>query len=382
MARRMRDRVETYTITFPSSARRGTVILDDPSVARRTASAFGCDHHEIVTEPQVADLFEKVIWHMDEPVADPAILTAYLVCRAAAQTSTVLLSGVGGDEVFGGYRKYCAHYMASLYQKLPLALRSRVIEPSVARIPQRPDGWTTGRIRLLKKMMRSGSLSAQDGFLMHSVYMDRATKAGLLSPELYKQIEKLDEWSLHRRAFAHVAHADFLNQMLYVDTKLFMPSLNLNYNDKMSMANSIEVRVPLLDQDLFEFVAKEVSPRDKVRLFPTMQTKNILRSAMGPMLPREVLRQRKASFGAPVGRWLVNDLDGLMNELLSERNVAARGVFDSQALSSIVREHRNGVQDHGMSIWQVLTLEMWFRHFVDGVNEFRSPRDLAPAISA
>lgn len=374
MARRMSERVQTYTITFPSLMRRGTVILDDPSVARRTASAFGCDHHEIITEPDVADLFGKIIWHMDEPVADPAILMAYLVCRAASQTSTVLLSGVGGDEVFGGYRKYCAHYLASLYQKLPSALRGRVIEPSIARIPQRPDGRMTGRVRLLKKMIRSGSLPPQDGFLMHSVYMDRGEKARLLAPELYSQIENLDEWSLHRQAFRRVAHADFLNQMLYVDTKLFMPSLNLNYNDKMSMANSIEVRVPFLDQDLYEFVAKEVPSQDKVRLFPTMQTKSILRAAMMPMLPREVLHQRKASFGAPVGRWLVNDLGGLVNELLSERNVAVRGVFEPRALARVIREHRDGIQDHGMTIWQALTLEMWFRYFVDGVDELRRGR--------
>jgi asparagine synthase (glutamine-hydrolysing) len=171
-----------------------------------------------------------------------------------------------------------------------------------------------------------------------------------------------------------VAHADFLNQMLYVDTKLFMPSLNLNYNDKMSMANSIEVRVPFLDQDLYEFVAKEVPPQDKVRLFPTMQTKSILRTAMAPMLPREVLRQKKASFGAPVGRWLANDLGGFVNEVLSEGNVAVRGVYNAAALRRMIQEHRDGVQDHGMTIWQALTLEMWFRHFVDGVGELRRRR--------
>jgi asparagine synthase (glutamine-hydrolysing) len=374
MAPRMRERVNTYTIAFPSSARRGALILDDPSVARRTASMLGCNHHEIITKPDVANLFGNIIWKMDEPVADPAILMAYLVCRAAAETSTVLLSGVGGDEVFGGYRKYSAHYIAQVYQQLPPLLRSRVIEPSIGRLRQPPKGQMNGWIRLLKKMIRSGSLPPQDGFLMHSVYMDKGEKAQLLTPELYSQIEKLDEWSLHRQAFARVAHADFLNQMLYVDTKLFMPSLNLNYNDKMSMANSIEVRVPFLDQDLYEFVANEVPPQDKIRLFPTVQTKSILRSAMMPMLPREVLRQRKANFGAPVSRWLVNELDGLTNELLSERNIAVRGVYNARALSRILQEHRDNVQDHGMTIWQALTLEMWFQHFVDGVQELRHGR--------
>lgn len=365
MARRMSAPVHTYTITFPSLARRGAVILDDPAVSRRTAGVFGCDHHEMVTEPHAADLLEQLVWHMDEPVADPAILTAYLVCRAAAPSSTVLLSGIGGDEVFGGYRKYCAHYLAGMYQLLPSGLRRRMIEPLIEGLSPRPGSRFTGWVRLLKKMGRSGSLPARERFLMDSTYMDDRAKGSLLNVDLHSRIADLDPWCSHRRVFDRVAHADFLNQMLYVDTKMFLPSLNLNYNDKMSMACSIEVRVPFLDQDLYEFVASNVPPHEKVRLFPTLQTKRILRSAMAPLLPREVLRQRKASFGAPIQSWLTHDMRDMVDDLLSERHIADRGIFDAKKLANVVREHRNGKRDHSMQIWQALTLELWFRRFVD-----------------
>ena len=135
MAQVSDEPVRTYTIAFPSRYRRGEITLDDTEVARRTAEHFGCRHTEIITEPDVVDLLPKLIWHMDEPVADPAIIAAYLVSRSAGQDVTVLLSGVGGDEVFGGYRKYTAHYLAKKYQRIPTVLRRNLLEPLVNFLP-------------------------------------------------------------------------------------------------------------------------------------------------------------------------------------------------------------------------------------------------------
>src|SRR3984957_17099320 len=151
--------VRTYTITFPEKYRVGESTIDDPAVPQRLANKLGCEHHEIVVEPDVVDLLPNLTWHMDEPPADPAIITAYLVCREARKQATVLLSGVGGDELFGGYRKHVAHYWAQAYGRVPSVLR-RAAEGGLAALPSLRGTALKGRLRLAKKMARSASFNA------------------------------------------------------------------------------------------------------------------------------------------------------------------------------------------------------------------------------
>lgn len=368
MAEAASEPVRTYTVTFPPKYRVGETTLDDPDVASRVAQRFGCDHHETVIEPQVVDLLPRLIWHMDEPVADPAIITAYQVCHEARRTTTVLLSGIGGDEVFAGYRKYYAHSWAQAYQRLPHLLRSGILEPVVSRFPSLRGTPFKGLLRLTKKMMHSASLAPQDAFLMNCTYLDAVQKSRLYSPALSAQLNGRDPWQQHRSYFERVAHADFLHQMLYLDTKAFMVSLNLNYNDKMSMASSVEVRVPFLDRELVEFVAQHVPPRFKLNGFLRPTTKYIFRKAMQGVLPDEVLRQPKAGFGAPVDYWLVHDLKEMVDDLLSEQQIKQRGFFEPKAVRQLIKEHRSGRQDWSLQIWQLLTLELWLQVFLDRKN--------------
>jgi asparagine synthase (glutamine-hydrolysing) len=366
MMRRATDQpVKTYTITFPRKYRLGENTLDDPEIATRLARHLGCENQRIVVEPDVVDLLPRLVWHMDEPTADPAIVPAYLVCREARQETTVLLSGVGGDELFAGYRKYCAHYWGEMYRDVPPLLRSEFIEPLLARMPSFRGTPLKGFVRLAKKMARSGSLSPIERFLMNCTYMDVKLQKSLLTPSLAVEIDGLDPYEHHRTYFDRVRHADFLNQMLYLDTKIFMTSLNLNYADKMGMASSVEVRVPFLDRGLAEFVAGRVSPRAKLHGKFQPVTKHILRKAVGELLPREVLQQRKAGFGAPVDYWLAHELRPMVDELLSTRRLKDRGIFQPEAVRSFVQQHRRGAQDWSMQIWQLLTLEIWMEQFID-----------------
>jgi len=352
----------TYTIAFPNKYRRGEVTLDDTDVARRTATHFGCDHTEIVVEPDVVDLLPKLVWHMDEPVADPAIIAAYLVNREARKTVTVLLSGVGGDELFAGYRKHAAYDLAQKYQRIPGALREKIIEPLVMALPPMRGTSIKGHVRLAKKMARSGSLSPRDYFLMNSTYLTEDQKESLYAAGVRESINGDGSWSRHMDYFEQVRGADFLNQMLYLDTKAFMVSLNLTYNDKMSMASSVEVRVPFLDRELAEWVASKVPPSLKLH---GRTTKHILREAMRPLLPAEVLEQKKAGFGAPADYWLANDLTEMVDDLLSESNLKSRGLFDPAAVRLLVDEQRIGRQDWSAQVWQFLTLELWMQAFID-----------------
>ena len=358
--------VKTFTVTFPPSYRVGESTFDDPAVARRTAEHFGCDHHEIVVEPEVADLLPKIVWHMDEPVADPAIIASYLVCQEAKSTATVLLSGVGGDELFAGYRKHMVQGWSRAYRWLPGPLRRGLLEPAIAALPSMRGTPIKGMIRLGKKMARSASLSPEEGFLMNSTYLTEEEKAQLYLRELAEAVSGMDPWSRHREHLAQVQDAHLLNRMLYVDTKAFLPSLNLNYTDKTGMASSLEVRVPFLDRDLVGLAARDIPPHLKLRGGILPQTKYILREAMRGLLPAEVLRQPKAGFAAPVDYWLARDLHGMVDDLLSTHVVNQRGYFNSSFTDRMIREQREGRRDWSMQIWQLMTLELWMREFLDG----------------
>jgi asparagine synthase (glutamine-hydrolysing) len=362
MARK--QRVRTYTITFPEKYRVGETTIDDPAVPQRLARKLGCEHHEIVVEPDVVGLLPNLTWHMDEPTADPAIITAYLVCREARKNATVLLSGVGGDEIFAGYRKHVANAWAEEYRRAPHFAQS-VAERALLALPSLRGTRMKGSLRLAKKMARSAALSPVEAFIRNCTYLDERQKTDLYSLKSQPAARR-NPAGQHLAAFDNVRHADFLNQMLYLDTKIFMPTLNLTYNDKMSMASSVEVRVPFLDRDLAQFVAWNVKPEWKLKGKWRPITKHIFRKAMRSMLPDEVMRQPKAGFAAPVDYWLAHDLRSMVDDLLSESQVKRRGLFRPEVVRRYIDEQRRGAEDWSMQIWQLLTLEIWMQLFLDG----------------
>ena len=373
--------VRTYTITFPAKYRVGETTIDDPTIPGRLARQLGCEHHEIVVEPEVVDLLPNLTWHMDEPTADPAIIASYLVCREARKQATVLLSGVGGDEIFAGYRKHVAHRWAEEYRRAPVFARSAV-EFALLALPSLRGTHMKGSVRLAKKMARSAALSPTEAFIRNCTYLDAEQKT-----ELYAQglppLTNGNSAVRHLAAFDKVREADFLNQMLYLDTKIFMPTLNLTYNDKMSMASSVEVRVPFLDRSLAEFVAWHVRPEWKLKGKWRPVTKHIFREAMRSMLPNEVMQQPKAGFAAPVDYWLAHELRPMVDDLLSESQVKRRGLFQPQVVRRYVDEQRRGAEDWSMQIWQLLTLEVWMQLFLDGGAKSFAQRQIgAPELAA
>ncbi len=356
--------VHTFTVTFPEEYQKGYAFFDDAKVAQRTARHFGCDHTQIDIGADVADLLPKLIWHLDEPIADPAILGCYLVNRAARSKVTVLLSGNGGDEIFAGYRKYVGHYLARRYERIPLAVRRQILEPLVGSLPPF-RGRALGRyVRLAKKLVRNGSLAPRDRFIENGVQMPADGWDELYVDAVREKIHASawDPGERHQACFDRVSDADFLNQMLYVDSKLYLTSLNCTYTDKMSMAASVETRVPFLDWELAQWTMDHVPPGLKLN---GRVTKHILREAMRDKLPEEIFRQPKAGFGAPVDFWLAEELREMVDDLLSESRVIQRGLFRPETVQRYVREQRSGKRDRSTQIWQLLTLELWMQTFLD-----------------
>jgi asparagine synthase (glutamine-hydrolysing) len=255
-------------------------------------------------------------------------------------------------------------------------------ESAVLALPALRGNKWKGTVRLAKKMALSASLSPADQFIRNCTYLDDDQKSCLYSDRLRDAVRGADATAQHRAAFERVRDADFLNQMLYLDTKIFMASLNLTYNDKMSMASSVEVRVPLLDRELAEFVAWNVPPRLKLNGMIQPTTKYIFRKAMEDVLPKEVLQHPKAGFAAPIDYWLANDLKPMVDDLLSESTLRKRNLFEPAVVRGYVEEHRQGTQDWSMQIWQFLTLELWMQTFLDGGLQRMSPTFSAQAVNA
>jgi asparagine synthase (glutamine-hydrolysing) len=353
-------KVSTYTIGIEAEDLRYDIIPDDARWARQVGRLLDTDYHEIMLKPDVATLLPKLVRHLEIPVIDMAI-SSYLVSAKARETLTVMLSGMGGDEVFAGYPRQLAMKMARVLDPLPTALRRPAMRAVAGALPGGRPGRFTALLRNAKKFARSGALDFEERYLGYGTYFDGAEKASLYTDELREATEGLDPYVHHRRYFARARKAAPLNRLLYVDMKTFLPCLNLAYTDKTSMAANLEVRVPFLNHELVELAAR-MPAELKLR---GLRRKYILKRAAERLLPREVVWRKKAGFGAPIRAWLRGPLRPLVDELLSEECVRGRGLFRPEEVRRIVETNLSGREDYNLQVLQLLTLEMWNREFID-----------------
>ncbi|HEY7912781.1 MAG TPA: asparagine synthase (glutamine-hydrolyzing) [Blastocatellia bacterium] len=351
------QKLTTYTFGFRQEDLRYDILEDDVKYARVVGREFKTDYQEHFLEPHVLELLPRLVYHMDEPVADPAIITSYLICRTARERLTVLISGMGGDELFAGYPRHAAVKIADAYNLIP----SFISRPIVEAMPGAKPGPLTAVFRNTKKLARSAALPERERYLGFGTYFTQAEKAELYSGDLLNDTRGLDPYVEHNKYFDRVRDQDFVNQMLYVDLKTFLPCLNLTYTDKTSMASSMEVRVPLLDHELVEMAAR-IPARLKLK---GLTRKHILKRAAAAWLPREIIHRKKAGFSAPLRAWLARDLRETVEELLSESNIQSRGYFNYPAVRRLIDNNMSGREDNNLKIFQLLTLELWHRSFID-----------------
>jgi asparagine synthase (glutamine-hydrolysing) len=359
---------KAYTIAYRQEDALLEQCGDDARYARMVAKHFHADYHEIEVAPDIVDLLPKVIWHLDSPVADPAAISTYLICKAARPEMKVLLSGQGADEVFAGYRVHTAHRVAEHVKNIPRVVRDKPATAALSFLHAMKDyvpgvhpGLVMAAHRYLAKILSSASLQAEERFILSRSYATESDLNELYTSDAAAQMHLGAASEEYRAYFRAVENEDFINRMLYVDAKTFLPDLNLTYCDKLSSAASVEVRVPFLDNELIDFLGR-VPPRLKLK---RLTGKYILRQAMSGILPDSVLKRRKAGFGAPIRNWLRHDLREMVDELLSEEVVTSRGLFNPTAVTKLVKDDRDGIKDNSYRIWALLTLETWQRVFVD-----------------
>ena len=341
----------------------------DARYARLAANYLGAEFHNIEVAPDIVDLLPKVIWHLDEPIADPAAIATYLICEAARSNVTVLLSGQGADEVFAGYRVQAMSDWADRFGHLPKAVRKAVVAPLVDALPAMsklaPGGYPGFLLavhRYLSKMLAGVDLPRDERYVFYRSYYTDDQLRGLYAPGLKEALASAEAGSEHLQYLKEAPAQDFLNRILYTDWYTFLPELNLAYCDKMSMAASIEARVPFLDNEIVDFmltVPRQLKLRGRT-------SKLVLREAVKDIVPAEVIKRRKAGFGVPLRTWLRRDLREMVDDLLGEERIKARGYFDPAAIRALVLADREGRADNTYRIWALLTLELWHQIFLEG----------------
>jgi len=354
MATLVKEPIRTFSVAFAERE------ANELEYARLVAKAYRTEHRETVVSP--AEFFAelpRLVWHEDEPIAHPSSIALYFVSQLAARHVKVVLTGEGSDETLAGYNRYrVTEYNArlgALYRRCVPGLARRGLSLALESLP------TTSRLR-----QRAARTFLMRGAGLDELYFDnfavfgRLAQRALLSPELRAQLAPVDPYAAYHRALARVGGRPLLSQLLYADVKTYLHEL-LMKQDQMSMAASIESRVPFLDHPLTEWVA---ALPQTMKLRGTT-TKWILRQAMQGRLPAPILARRKMGFPVPVGSWLRGPWRPLLSEYVTGPRARARGFFDATAVERLVSEHVRGV-NHAERLWALLTFEIWARIFLDG----------------
>jgi asparagine synthase (glutamine-hydrolysing) len=365
MARHSQQPIRTYAIGFTGGE--AEALYNELPYARRVAELFSTQHREIVVKPDVVSLLPKLLWHMDEPLSDTAFITTFLVSEFAREDVKVILSGVGGDELFGGYRRYLGGHYAERYRRLPGWLR-RSAAFAAGRLPADRHSGLLNTLRLAKGFLASAEMSADERYRSYLQVLDRDTVSALLLQPDAAGVDPL------LQAFASAGNKDELNRMFAVDAETQLPDDLLMLTDKMSMAVSLECRVPLLDHQLVELAAA-MPASIKVR---GGRLKHVMKAALADLLPDDILNRKKRGFGTPMGAWLKRELAPLLRRLLAPDVVSARGLFRQPVVDQLMADHEANRIDGTDALLALMNLEIWSRIYLDN----RDPADVAAELKS
>jgi asparagine synthase (glutamine-hydrolysing) len=348
--------IDAYTITFRAADQRLEAMPDDAFYARKLAARFGITLHEIEISPDIAKMLPRMVDILDEPIGDPAALNTLLMCEAARERGVkVILSGMGADELFGGYRKHLACVIAGKYARLPQPCRA-IVRAAVDRVPVSAGGHGLRYARWAKRFLTFAELPEEPRFRRSYTLYEPPELAALLGPDLGTHVA--DVVGEHADVYHDNALTDEVNRMCLADTRMFLPGLNLAYTDRASMAASVEVRVPFVDREVAQ-AAFAIHGSAKIR---GRTGKVALKEAAENWLPKEIVHRPKASFSAPLRAWVRGDLREMIDEVLVHGELVASGMIRRDALARLISDEHAGREDRSKQLWQLLTVELWYQN--------------------
>ncbi|MGI9106255.1 MAG: asparagine synthase (glutamine-hydrolyzing) [Pyrinomonadaceae bacterium] len=363
MSRMLGEPVKTFSVAFAERE------ANELAYARIVAAAYKTDHHEVVVSPEeFFAALPKLVWHEDEPLAHPSSVALYFVSQLAARHVKVVLTGEGSDEMLAGYDRYRKTIynlrLGAGYETMTGAGMRRMIARRIESLPAR----SKVRQKLARTFLCLPS-KIEDIYFDNFAVFSRRMQAELLTPEARERIGSGDPYADARRYLAETDADTLLNRLLYADTKTYLHEL-LMKQDQMSMAASIESRVPFLDHKLVEFSAR-LPEALKLR---GLTTKYILRQSMKNDLPPEILSRRKMGFPVPVGAWFRGRFSSVIDEYVLGERALSRGLFEEKFVRRLVAAHTRGAENHDERLWALVNFEMWQRQFIDGEEAETAPQ--------
>jgi len=349
--------INCYTVKSDPADMNRDQFEDDYPYAKRVAVHLGVNLKEVVLRHDVIGLLPKMVYHLDEPDADPAVFPSYLISKLAREDgTTVLLSGTGGDEMFFGYRSHVALRQLERMAWAPRALMTPVLMAAsgAATALMGAQKAIPRRLRKFTTVYRSAGL---DRFIRLSDWSSDAVREGLL----VNAVAGRNGASAMQRYHDGFRGRGELNRRSHMLIQSFLAAHNFLYTDKSAMATSIEVRVPFMDVELMRLCAR-IPERYKLK---GGVTKHVLKAAMERYLPREILHRKKTGFGAPLRKWVAEDLRHVVRDLLGPARLKQRGIFRSEAVSRVLAENDAATADHAYLIYALITLELWIQTFID-----------------
>jgi asparagine synthase (glutamine-hydrolysing) len=366
MSRNAGAPVRSFSLGFGAGAEHYTEL----EYARLVAAKFATDHRELEIEPRCADLLPRMVGLFDVPFGNPTALLLYSLSELTRRHVTVALTGDAGDEVFLGYPRYLGVRLRRFFDAVPRPLR-RALGALSARFQEDINGFHARR--RLREFISSGAAPWQQAYTAWVSYFTPEMRGALYTPEFRAAVGAHSAEDFLAGWFARVAGSDPLSQASYADLHSFLPHNLLQYGDRMSMAHALELRQPFTDHHVVEF-AMRLPAKQKLG---GRQGKLILREAMRPMLPREILERPKLGLNPPMSLWLQNELQPLVERYLSPEAVRRRGWFRPETVAGLVTEFRSGRRDYSLHLWALLVLEEWCRQFLDGNAHDEQPARLA-----
>ncbi len=354
------DRLKTFSVGFDDGS------YDERPFARIVAGSLGTEHHEVICTPRdFATLWPETVWHADGLAADVSNIPLFMLARAARQHVPVVLSGDGGDELFGGYPTYKADRLAAIYRRLPLPARA-LVGAVVRALPMSTDKLSVEyRLRQFVRGVEDGDLS-RSHFAWRRIFT-AAEREALLLPDVRAAARSDTDDRLATLVRTAPADTD-LQRAIYADLKTFLVDSILAKVDAMTMAHGLEARVPLLDHEIVELAAR-IPDRLKLSL---KRGKKIFRTAMRGRVPAEVLARRKSPFQPPLAAWLKSELRDTVSDVLGARSIGALGLFDPVYVERLKHEHFAGTANHAFKLWNLVHFVEWHRLFARGEWTARS----------
>ncbi|MFH1282275.1 MAG: asparagine synthase (glutamine-hydrolyzing) [bacterium] len=324
--------------------------------ARCVAERFNTEHHEYILEPKVVDILPALVQTYGEPFADSSSIPTYLISQASSKHVTVALTGIGGDELFAGYPRYLGAKFFLLYKKFPAFIRS-ILNGIINLLPESTSSANTaGR---LKRFTGAGNKEFDKAYIEWMSFVKNRDM--LFSKDFNQQLSKGDIFNPLELYFDKSKDVEQLQQLYYVDVKSYLADDLLCMADRMSMAHSLELRVPLLDHRLVELLGSvELGLKTK-----GLKLKYLFKKIMSDMLPSQIMNRGKLGFMIPLSQWLKDDLQSYIKEFLSEESIKKRGIFNHNYVASMIQRHNSGRGLFTDQLWALLNLELWFRNFSD-----------------